>query len=468
MRFIHTSDWHLGRTLHGESLAVAQQAFADHLVGLVKESGAAAVLVAGDVYDRAVPPPEAVALLSETLRRLTELAHVVVISGNHDSAVRLGFGAALMRPELHVCTDMRRAGRPVVIPDPAGGPGLAVYPIPYLDPDVARVRLAPGGPGGGEDDAVAPEPLARSHRAVLGEAIRRVRADIQRSGFGGPGAPPAVALAHAFVTGGRASDSERDIRVGGVDQAPSGLFGGVGYAALGHLHGPQAVPYVAAQEEACRDSWQSDPGLSSLVAVTGVSEQPSGSTSSRQTAKTLDNGPGLGMEDPDAEVGSGADPVLRYAGSPLAFSFSEEHQAKSTAVVDIDQGGRVGVELAPAPVPRPLTTVRGALDDLLGPAFEDVADHWVRAIVTDPVRPREMVQRLKARFPHALVMLHEPAGTAGAEAPRAGRVQAERDPLEVGAEFVEYVTGAPPSDQEAVQLRAALESVLAGAAGREN
>ena len=97
MRILHTSDWHLGRTFHGRVLDDAHAAFADHLVKLVTAESVDAVLVAGDVYDRAIPPNDAVALLDETLRRLTERTRVVLTPGNHDSARRLGFAADLMR-----------------------------------------------------------------------------------------------------------------------------------------------------------------------------------------------------------------------------------------------------------------------------------------------------------------------------------------------------------------------------------
>lgn len=93
MRILHTSDWHLGRTLHGVDLLDHQAAYLDHLVELVRSESVDAVVVAGDVYDRAIPPVEAVTLLSTALARLAEITQVVVTPGNHDSATRLGFGA---------------------------------------------------------------------------------------------------------------------------------------------------------------------------------------------------------------------------------------------------------------------------------------------------------------------------------------------------------------------------------------
>ena len=172
MRLLHTSDWHLGRSLHGVDLLEHQAAHLDHLVALTRSEGVDAVLVAGDVYDRAVPPVEAVTLLSETLARLSEHAVVVVTSGNHDSAIRLGFGAGLMRAGVHVRTCVADAASPVVLrPRAAGEPPVLVYGLPYLDPDVVRRALSPD-PG---------EPLARSHEAVTRAAMDRAQAHLTSS-----------------------------------------------------------------------------------------------------------------------------------------------------------------------------------------------------------------------------------------------------------------------------------------------
>jgi exonuclease SbcD len=214
MRLLHTSDWHLGRSFHQVGLLGAQAAHLDHLVDVVRAEAVDAVLVSGDVYDRALPSPETVALLSETLERLVDSgAQVVLSSGNHDSAVRLGFASGLLeRAGVHVRTSVADIGRPVLLGD------VAVHALPYLEP------------------AVVAEPLGatdRTHAAVLRAAMERVRAV--------PHPGPTVVMAHAFVAGGATSDSERDIAVGGVAVVPADVFAGVDYTALGHLHGRQEV-----------------------------------------------------------------------------------------------------------------------------------------------------------------------------------------------------------------------------------
>ena len=391
MRILHTSDWHLGRTLHGVDLLDHQAEYFDHLVEVVRAERVGAVVVAGDVYDRAIPPVEAVTLLSQTLSRLAEHTQVVVTPGNHDSAIRLGFAAQLLRDDVHLRTRLADVGHPVAIEDPAGGGPVLVYALPYLDPDAARTSLREEGE----------EALGRSHEAVMAAAMRRVRGDLARQQAGSPGGRMrSLVMAHAFVVGGDASESERDIRVGGVDSVPAGTFAGVDYVALGHLHGPQRV--------AC-----------------------SGTT------------------------------VGRYSGSPLAYSFSEMRHAKSTVLVELGADGVVGEpELVAAPVPRRLAEVTGTIDDLLGGAGEGHHEDWVRLIVTDLQRPQEMNARLKDRFPHALVMMHRPAG----ERPRESitlSVTAASDPVVVAGDFVAHVSGLVPSAAEADVLRTAFEAANA-------
>ncbi|MGK5533886.1 exonuclease SbcCD subunit D, partial [Streptomyces sp. URMC 129] len=222
MRFLHTSDWHLGRSLHRVSLHDAQAAFLDHLVATARDERVDAVLVSGDIYDRAVPPLPAVELYDDALHRLAALGvPTLMISGNHDSPRRLGVGARLIeRAGIHLRTDPAAVATPVVLSDRHGD--VAFYGLPYLEPALVR-------------DEFAVETTA--HAAVLGAAMDRVRADLAAR----PAGTRSVVLAHAFVTGGQPSDSERDITVGGAAAVPAAVFDGVHYAALGHLHGCQTL-----------------------------------------------------------------------------------------------------------------------------------------------------------------------------------------------------------------------------------
>ncbi|TAM89689.1 MAG: exonuclease SbcCD subunit D [Jatrophihabitans sp.] len=372
MRLLHTSDWHLGRALHGASLLEHQRTFLAWLRDLAVREGVDAVLVAGDVYDRAVPPTDAVAVLDEALAAFVAAGVPVVISsGNHDSAVRLGFAAQVQRAAgVHLRTSVAALDQPVVLQDDAGP--LAVYGLPYLLPDAVMADLG----------------CERSHAAVLRAAAVRVRADAAARGIG-----RVVVLAHAFVTGAAACDSERDITVGGIGDAPAEVFDGLTYAALGHLHGAQRI-------------------------------------SDR----------------------------VRYSGSPLAFSFSEARHAKSVTLVDIDAGGAVTATTVPAPVPRPLREVRGSLAELLALGDLDLAQAWVKAVITDARRPEAAWERLRQRWPHLLALEFAPHGAAlPAAAPV--RVGAASDPVEICEQFLSWVDGTRPDARATDELRRAVEAV---------
>lgn len=369
MRLLHTADWHLGRSFHGASLIDAQAAWVDWLVGTAREAHVDAILVSGDLYDRALPPVDAVRLADDALARMVAVAPVVLISGNHDSSTRLGFGSGLLaRAGLHVRTDVLGAGTPVLLGD------TALYGIPYLEPDVARPLL---------------DVEERGHAAVLTAAMARVRADLAAR----PAGTRSVVLAHAFVAGAAVCESERDLAVGGAASVSSAVFAGVDYVALGHLHAPQRVG-------------------------------PNG----------------------------------RYSGSPVAFSFSEAGHEKSVALVELGPAGTVpAVELLPCPVARPLAVLRGGLDALLtDPAHTAAESAWVQVTLTDPVRPADAMDRVRSRFPHAMVLAFEPEG-AGARAEDSYAVRLRGlDDRQLAAAFVEDVRGEGPSEAEQALLDDAL------------
>ena len=223
MRLLHTSDWHLGRSFHGQSLLADQETVLCALADLASERDVDVMLISGDLYDRAVPSPEAVQCASRVLGRIREAGiSIVAISGNHDSAPRLGaFTDFLAAGGLHLRTAARRAGEPVMIDDPAGP--VAFYPVPYLEPDLAR--------------AIWELPTPASHQQVLSRALCDARADLAQRPVG----TRSVVLAHAFVTGAAVAGSERSIAVGGVESVTADVFDGFDYVALGHLHTAQLV-----------------------------------------------------------------------------------------------------------------------------------------------------------------------------------------------------------------------------------
>jgi DNA repair protein SbcD/Mre11 len=221
VRILHTSDWHLGRHFHGQGMLTHQAAYADHLIATIEAERVDLVVVSGDIYDRALPPVDAVQLADDTFARLAaSRARVVMTSGNHDSARRLGFNSRLVDAAgFHLRTVADSVAVPVVVDDEHGP--VAVYGIPYLEPDLLRHAW---------------QLPARSHQAAMAEAVARIRADLAtRRGA------RSVVLAHAFVAGGQSSESERDISVGGVSLVSAATFDGFDYVALGHLHGRQTI-----------------------------------------------------------------------------------------------------------------------------------------------------------------------------------------------------------------------------------
>lgn len=377
MRLLHTSDWHLGRLLLTDSLVEHQRTFLTWLAVLAREREVAAIVVSGDVYDRAVPSVDAVRLLEAGLVELVHVCPVIVISGNHDSPTRLGFGGELFEAvDIHLRSSVEDIGRAVELTTDDGD-CVVVYGVPYLEPEVTRAALG----------------AEKSHEAVLTAAMGLIRADLDvrrhAAAASGTRAPRSVVLAHAFITGGEPSDSERDVSVGGIADAGASVFDGVDYVALGHLHGAQ-------------------------------------------------------------RVGHGNRPTVRYSGSPIAYSFSEEKHVKSVTVVDIRADGRVEVEVVPTPVPRPLRTVTGDLDDLLSDdALSECEGSWVRAILTDPRRPENAMDRLRTRFPHTLELSWLPHLDGRPVADVVRRVDpVTSSPVEVVAGFIEHVTGTPATADE--------------------
>lgn len=225
MRLLHTSDWHLGRTFHGASLLDAQRAVLQEIIDITRNQQVDAVLVSGDIYDRALPHVDAVQLCNWVLRELRATgASVVITSGNHDSASRLGFGADLLdNAGVHIIADLDRMLLPVV--RDAGDHQVAIYGIPYLEPRMVMERLGAA---------------KASHEAVVGAAIGRINGNLEQLRTG---AKPVVAIAmgHLFAAGGIGSDSERELSTGNLDVVPAELFEHFDYTALGHLHGRQKV-----------------------------------------------------------------------------------------------------------------------------------------------------------------------------------------------------------------------------------
>ncbi|MDJ0378870.1 exonuclease SbcCD subunit D [Cryobacterium sp. PH31-L1] len=380
MKILHTSDWHIGRTFHTHSTLEHLGLVLDALVAVVAERGVDVVAVAGDVFDSAMPSKESYALLTDTLRRLKEAeASVVMTSGNHDSATRLGFQsewAALAG--IHIVTRPEQYASPVTIIDEHGP--VYFYGIPYLEPALIR-HLHPGVP-------------LKTHEQVLDFAMTRIRDDLAlRLAEGGRGGR-SVVLAHCFAAGvapaTESSDVERDITAGGLDVVPLSVFDGCDYVALGHIHG-------------------------------------------RATLTER----------------------VRYSGAPLHYSFGEAGKPRGAWLVEIGADGLCSgagaVEWIELPVPRRLAVLTGELADLLADeAYAENEGDWVKAILTDQVRPLDAMRALQSRFAHAVTLEHRPAITLEADrSTYAERIRAATGDPEIVAGFLSFVrNGVGPSEFE--------------------
>ena len=392
MRFLHTSDWHLGRQFHGASLLQEQAAAMDRIVALAAEAEVDAVLIAGDLYDRAIPPAEAVQLFNDTLARLSRGgASVVAIAGNHDSHVRVSIYDPLLSAfGVTIRGDVRRSDEPVVVTPRSGGGPVAIYPLPYLDPAVDGPFLLEA-----PDRISAAASTRISHQEVTQLALERIRLDQRRRSH-----HRSILVAHTFAAGGESCESERELTVGQVDRVRVDTFAGFDYVALGHLHGSQQ----------------------------------------------LDG------------------PRVAYSGTPLAYSFSEQHHTKSVRLVELDPAGTPTVEIVPLQVGRPLRTLEAGIEALCTDSqFEGAVDAWVRVILTDEVLPLQAMARLRRRFPHVAELRHRPPqGLQATAIERNQQVRAATSPLDLGLSFFADQQGRPAAPAEAALLRQALQAASGG------
>lgn len=380
MRFLHTSDWHLGRLFHGVHLTSDQSFILDQFVDLVAETKVDAVVIAGDIYDRAVPPDDAVALLDDVFERIV-LGHgipIIAIAGNHDSARRVGFGARLLGPQgLHIIGPVEAVPAPVVLTD-AHGP-VHFHPVPYAEPSEVRVAFRAETPS---SEGV------RSH----GDAMQLL---VERCGRRTDDGARHVLIAHAFVVGGEASDSERPLSVGGADTVPVEVFEGFDYVALGHLHRPQRA---------------------------------------------------------------GGQEHVRYAGSLLKYSFSEVDHAKSVSLVELDASGTCSVEAIPLSPRRDVRVVEGAFTDLLqGPPPGESADDYLLIQLTDEGTLHDPMSRLQQVYPNALqlqrlVLTH---GSGPGAAPGEHRTMTDHDLFK---SFFAHATGAELGEAQDELLTSVLDA----------
>lgn len=398
MRILHTSDWHLGRLFGGLSLLDQQHEFVDWLVELVTRERVELVIVAGDVHDRAVPAGDAVMLWRDALQRLRIAgARVVAIAGNHDGPERLAAYDGLT--DLAGVYVRGGYGRAghVLTLDGADGP-LDIVAVPYLDPVLAPRPSDANGRADFNANGSANGDEDSDEAAPRRPTHESVLKSALATGRAACHSPRSLAIAHAFVVGGAVSDSERHLTVGGTGQVAAEVLDRFSYVALGHLHRPQVI---------------------------------------------------------------GGQPHVRYSGSPLPYSFSEDH-VKQVALVDLAPDGAVSVTPVDVPVGRAVATVEGPIADVLdNPRYEAITDRYVRAILTDPGYVLDAKARLRERFPYIVNIELRPARPGGSDLGSTDGVERRGErhtPLDTVSDFWRDVTTAEPSDEVLALLRDALQA----------
>ncbi|MEC5148594.1 exonuclease SbcCD subunit D [Cryobacterium sp. GrIS_2_6] len=265
MRILHTSDWHIGRTFHTHSTLEHLRSVLDGLVDVVRDRSIDVVVVAGDVFDSAMPSADSYTLLATALREIRKAgAQVIMTSGNHDSATRLGFQSEWAGlAGIHVITRPEQVASPVTLTDEYGP--VHFYGIPFLEPALVRHLYSTQT----RANQARPDQALKTHEQVLTFVMDQIRADLAVRGG------RSVVLAHCFAAGvaatQEASDVERDITAGGLDLVPVSVFEGPDYVALGHIHGRARLEdrvrysgaplhYSFAEAAKPRGAWQVDLG----------------------------------------------------------------------------------------------------------------------------------------------------------------------------------------------------------------
>ena len=311
MRFLHIADLHLGKQMNDLSLLADQEAVLDQVIQIADAEKVDAVLIAGDVYQRRSPQAEAMALFDRFVSRLAEAGKkIFVISGNHDSALRISYFASLVKEAgVHVTEAFDGEMQHVTLQDAEGE--MTVWMLPFLRPALVKRAL--------------PEEKITSYQDAVQAVLRHANVDFKKRN---------LLMCHQFILGCEVSDSE-ELSVGSLDHMDGAIFDGFDYVALGHIHKPQKV---------LRDT-------------------------------------------------------LRYAGSPLKYSFSEAQHKKSVVIVDMQEKGNVQVRLVPLYPLHDVRLIEGKLDEIMQMPY---SEDYVWITIHDELPPPDAKVTLSVNFPNMM------------------------------------------------------------------
>lgn len=356
---MHLADLHLGKRVNGFSMMEDQEYILNRILEIMEEEQPDGLLIAGDVYDKTIPPAEAVRRMDDFLTAVAaKHVPVFLISGNHDSAERVAFGHQLMQGSgIWISPVYDGTIRHHTLEDRWGE--VNIYLIPFLRPSVVR--------------SFFPDVEIEDYTDALRTIIEDLQVDTSRRN---------VVLAHQFVTAAGAlpetCDSEQ-LSVGGLDRVDGSVFSPFDYTALGHLHGPQRV----------------------------------------------------GSE------------TIRYAGSPLKYSFSELHQKKSVTVAELRAKGVTEIRQIPLQPRREMIELRGTFEEILEEARKkgELQTDYYHMILTDETDVVDALSRLREYYPNIMLLDYDNRRTRSQkEVEQLDRVE-ERTPGELFAALYEQQNG---------------------------
>lgn len=408
MRFLHTADWHLGRIFYGQYLTDDQAHVLEHqFFTILKEEKIDGILLAGDVFDRAVPPIEAIELWDSIITRLAMDYKVplFVVSGNHDGAERLEVGRSMLSESgIHIWGSPHHALQPFEFEGFDGR--VAICPMPFSEPrrigDALGLNSSESKPVDTDmpDDTLFSYVDDKDQEAV---ALNLHNYDQMYQAWSDylykqvPKQMRSIAISHAFVMGGEVGGSERTLSVGGSEQVSPHVFKNFHYTALGHLHGPQRM---------------------------------------------------------------GADHI-RYSGSPLKYSFDEHAQKKSFTIIDMDTNGKVDISTIPVEAKRDVVILEGYFEDLLNNKELQAKhkDDYVQARLLDTMPIMDGMAKLRQVYHRCMTI--ELAGRIATPAVDMGdTVFKELNERQLFNQFAETVWKTPLTEREQQYINSVWDRIL--------
>ena len=408
MRFLHTADWHVGRIFYGQYLTDDQaHVLENQFFTILKEEKIDGILLAGDVFDRAVPPIEAVELWDSIITRLAMDYKVplFVVSGNHDGAERLEVGRSMLSQSgIHIWGSPHHALQPFEFEGSDGK--VAICPMPFSEPrrvgDALGLGVNEAKPSDEDnledslfsyvdtDEHEEPSLNLHNYDQMYQAWSNHLRNQV-------PKGLRSIAISHAFVMGGDVGGSERTLSIGGSEQVHPQVYKDFHYTALGHLHGPQRM---------------------------------------------------------------GAD-YIRYSGSPLKYSFDEHTQKKSFTIIDMDTKGQVDISTIPVDAKRDVVILEGYFEDLLNNKELQAKhkDDYVQARLLDTMPIMDGMAKLRQVY-HRCMTIDLVGRVAAPIADMGDAVFKELNERELFNHFAETVWKEPLTEREQQYINSVWDRIL--------